>query len=1402
MKKILKQGILLGAALAALTLGAAAVELDGLRYYDDRLDVSGKTVEIIDAGTPTSYQVRDSAEGDMEPDAAVLTLAEDTLIAVGTGTAKVRIDGEAYTVTVQAAPISLIMITGHSMGAGQSGSKDQSVAGVEGQVYSSHGTGNLSAATAGVGIGYGARTKANNINAFTEAGEGTIGEGSAFAHEWNRLTGEKVWVLNTAVGGSHLKEWIPGTKNYTNAVTQYQRAQEILSNEISAGHYTLSNMGVFYHNGANFSYKGVTFTQKDLKAWYDSMWNGFKNEFLKDMDGDGTEESVSFLGIIPIWTKSGGLSYSQDEPAGMFMAASAEYENVFTASLIGKDWLTDEDAAKNFPEITYKTQDGKELKRSEKVSEVFASDNVHYKQAAYNAVGMDIAKNLYAYLDEENELSEIKLLYPEDLSEVADHTELVYGEEYMIVPAAEPITCSGLDFSAEGCVEISFPLAIRATGNGTGKLVVSHAGKTVKELTFHCSTAPEFLSLHYDDHLDVNGKTVEIFDAGMPTSYQVGYGVEKNTLPDTAVVTLSGDTLIATGIGDARVRIDGVEYNVEVSAAPLSVFLLTGQSNMNGSDGNKGQSVANRNGQAYSTYTANSALTVDTAAYYVPSALTGSYCTVNAAGTTEYLSSYPVNSIVESGGGKIGMDGAIAYRWNEMTGDKVWTINVAHGGTAISTWMPGKANYNEAIATYAAVKDTLEAEIAAGHYVLKEFGYFWCQGCADTSRTAEQYVKDYLVMHEAFKDAVSVDHDADPATEELPLQFGAIIPIRSGRDYQSMYREGEYPDTYTGNYYSSYLDLQMSGPRTAQIWMGNNSELEDIFNVSLVSSRWVYMPDGTNGVADYFAEKYPDGRVDYPVQTKQSDSWYAPTKPEQMHDSIHYRQIGYNEVGLDSAENLAYILGRAEAPEEEKQVKLYSWDGITEVTEVTASLMGESQTLVVPVCVPLYRSKEIRISLTEGLNHHYYDLIADSIVTTGTMHVTGAAHEVAVKGGSLSDYRWEFDGNTIVSVGEEENTVTMLAGTVSNGVIQSGRWKFSEPIMLLHGQPWVVEWKCAGNWSGMLLSSSGTGYVDGMDYLFRSGTSSKLIAFGESDGKSYYNYGVPLTGHNIDVAAEHVYRIENHIAADGSNMAWLLVDGEVLGVLNNFYRGGTDDQKMTVDFVNGRDFLFGYIGSTSNPMTNLTLDYMAVWEQGTEGETNSHHFEPVVTAPTCTEQGYTTHTCTVCGENYKDGFVSAVGHTYDGDRDAFCNVCGEKRAVAVQISGHVKAESAKVTLQGVGETAVQNGDFAFSAVMQGNYDLTVKREGCLTYTVKGIAVGTDDITLPEIELIAGDINGDDRINIMDVGAFRTDFGNAEEEIVDPLTDVNNDGMVNIIDMGIFRRNFGKTAEKDCTVAWK
>ena len=53
-----------------------------------------------------------------------------------------------------------------------------------------------------------------------------------------------------------------------------------------------------------------------------------------------------------------------------------------------------------------------------------------------------------------------------------------------------------------------------------------------------------------------------------------------------------------------------------------------------------------------------------------------------------------------------------------------------------------------------------------------------------------------------------------------------------------------------------------------------------------------------------------------------------------------------------------------------------------------------------------------------------------------------------------------------------------------------------------------------------------------------------------------------------------------------------------------------------------------------------------------------HKYESVVTAPTCTTGGYTTHTCTVCGDSYVDSETEALGHDWEGGS---CSRCGEKQ---------------------------------------------------------------------------------------------------------------------------------------------
>ncbi len=52
-----------------------------------------------------------------------------------------------------------------------------------------------------------------------------------------------------------------------------------------------------------------------------------------------------------------------------------------------------------------------------------------------------------------------------------------------------------------------------------------------------------------------------------------------------------------------------------------------------------------------------------------------------------------------------------------------------------------------------------------------------------------------------------------------------------------------------------------------------------------------------------------------------------------------------------------------------------------------------------------------------------------------------------------------------------------------------------------------------------------------------------------------------------------------------------------------------------------------------------------------------HKYESTVTSPTCTEDGYTTYTCSVCAYSYTDNIVSALGHSF---KTGSCTTCGEE----------------------------------------------------------------------------------------------------------------------------------------------
>ena len=765
---------------------------------------------------------------------------------------------------------------------------------------------------------------------------------------------------------------------------------------------------------------------------------------------------------------------------------------------------------------------------------------------------------------------------------------------------------------------------------------------------------PKSISMRYDDHLDMTGKTVEIMDSGTPTSYQVGYGVAENTVADTAVVTLKGDTLVATGIGTAMVKVDGEVHEITVTAAPISLLLLIGQSNMEGNEGEAKQSIVCPDGMVYATYGDRYDMVLENATHYAPSALTGEYRTVNTVGGTDGLSDYPVYMLTDEGDGRKGPDSGFAYEWVQQTGEKVWIVNASHGGTSLDVWQPGTTQYEECQAMFGACQETLRKEIAAGHFTLSHMAYFWCQGCNDYNKTAEWYVKKYLSMHESLNAEMSFDHDGDASTPAKEFEFAGIIPVRAGHSWSSGYRAGQYTDSTNKSSYESFVDLQMTGPRVAQYWMCNNPELEDIVLVCNIGEDWIWMPDGTNGVSAYFNAHYPNGTVDYTTQVQQSASWHKPTTPNAVHDSIHYNQIGYNEVGRESVRNALIYLGINPDYEEETTVKFVDWTGYKEVDGIEASTSGSSGTLVVPMVRPVTRSKTVRFNLSEDLSYVYYDLLAKSVSAAGELNALGATGLVSVNPRSLDSYSWCFNGSNMVSdpaEGDLDNPLTLLAGSVADGSFNGLRYQLSRSICLNHDREWGLEVKLS-DWSasaGSMILSGGSAATSGQPYLYFRPTDF-FVGFGYYDGKQYNNYGVSLKKYGIACnEGAHTYLFMNRISDDGTNSIWLYVDDEEIAPLTEYFINSTLTDANSTG-LSGKDFVLSYIGTSDFAVKGCVINGIRAVETNYDPNIHLHTWSDweTLSLPSAKGPGIDQRSCLECGTTQSRS-VDGVWQIYDLD---------------------------------------------------------------------------------------------------------------------------------------------------------
>lgn len=372
------------------------------------------------------------------------------------------IDAIRINVTVKPAKLTLIYLAGQSNAEGICSSntgylREESVACKEGTVYSTYAPTNpLSNSIAGISFSKYC-TKDNSadfvtgsltddvsisgkeleypLNILTADGDGKTGPDSGLAYEWNKLTGDKVWIVNTAWYGTSINSWIPGGVCYERTTAVARQVRKTYMAEIEAGHYT-SGQNLF------FWLQGETDKNKSAEWYY--------NCFTTMYDAMSQNLSLDALGIIMVRSDEGSRKNSDDismsgpRTAQYAAGNSRDMQNVYIVSNVNEQWITDKQTEKYFSNaypggnLSYPMQDA-DPKLPVSVSQVHY--DLHYSQIAHNENGITAAEGMYKALYGTAE-DTIDISWHDRKGKNVTRLTIDKGEEKTIVPVANPSYCA------------------------------------------------------------------------------------------------------------------------------------------------------------------------------------------------------------------------------------------------------------------------------------------------------------------------------------------------------------------------------------------------------------------------------------------------------------------------------------------------------------------------------------------------------------------------------------------------------------------------------------------------------------------------------------------------------------------------------------------------------------------------------------------------------------------------------------------------------------------------------------------------------------------------------------------------------------------------------------------------
>ena len=797
------------------------------------------------------------------------------------------------------------------------------------------------------------------------------------------------------------------------------------------------------------------------------------------------------------------------------------------------------------------------------------------------------------------------------------------NDTHSYIPAVTPPTCTERGYTTYTCTVCGDSYAgdeVDALGHSyeSGRCAICGAPEPFESMT-----------MRFDDHLDMTGKTVEILDAG------------------TGVVTLEENALVATGVGEAQIRIDGELHHIVVEKAKINIVTIMGQSNA---------------GNHFANATSDVTCPIGTAYYW------------------KYDSTEPEDYTQPSMGFHTPLLAEL-YAQSAAAGDPVKNVLVwqegitSKNGQSIVQWAASKTDTRGTDGTVTMLQNCVAYyEQHSDSYEIVGNGVYWLQGESDVAMAPEAYIERFMAMWNRLKTAGA--------------EYVAFFRVRKGTSLNG----------------DAHEDLSYTGSLNAQLQMVNHNA--DLFMASTITENWT----GTASVEhridirDYLTlmEAYgsaPSHNDAYGNAATFEDGILTTTMKTLYgsNNRCHYGKFGYGIIGADAAVHMytalhttdfAIVKSLASGGTEEQLVSR-AGDRVTlDITELEENLAFRA------ACGST--AGTLKVTVTEGTADITNAVTAKGIETSGTIDpqllraydqpvitvtytpvkgIAGSVNYHIVNNAPDQPHLYQWDFETDLNARDENGTIVNGFGSTplqGSYTLENGRLKatdlhlaLEQAIPLSGAKEWSIEWKFGEvtNASKGFLFSSHNRNVIGNKAFYHVSTGQFMISE-YADSKGYRNY----TLDSVRVQTGDVMKVTNRFDGEtGRSVLSLWQNGKP--VIEDFQRkgsfnGAASDLDMTGYPLDGT-FLLGYMGAGSFLPVTDEFEYIRVISDAA-ALCPQHSYEAAVTPPTCTEQGYTTYTCTVCGKSYVGDEVDALGHDFtdyrpngDGTLTGHCSRCGE-----------------------------------------------------------------------------------------------------------------------------------------------